>query len=361
VVLGEQAPKIIALQGPETWALWIAWPMRLANGLLWPLVWFLNHSTQLVVKAFGLKPVAAHARAHSEEELGMILDESRKAGVVSRDEHRMLERVFRFHDKTVKEIMAPRPDIVAVNLRANEKELLRLFLESGYSRLPVYDGSLDKIAGLVFVKDLLYALEHPELIKLVDLLREVDLVPETYPLPNLLKDFQKHHKHLAMVVDEYGATAGLVTLEDVVEEIVGEIRDEHDVEPEEIQRLPDGTLLVECRLSLDRFREVFPGLPLPRGDFDTVGGLVLQLAGKLPKEGDSFRVGELAIRVVKREGRRLRRVAVRRIPPGQTQSVPVFGGELPSGVMPFSETLETRAPGDERPSGARPADPGKRK
>ena len=351
VVLGEQAPKIFALHFPERLALWVAWPMRLCNRLLFPLVWLVNTSTRATLKRLGLKPMPVHARAHSQEELGMILDESRSAGVLSPDERRMLARVFRFHDKTVREIMVPRPDMVALDMHTSEEGAIKAVFESGYSRLPVYDGTLDKIMGIVYVKDLLYTQQHPKLIKVVDLLREALEVPESCPISQLLRDFQKRRVHMAIVVDEFGATAGLVTLEDIIEEIVGEIRDEHDQEPEEIQRLPDGTVQILCMTHLDHLREVLPEMALPEGDFETVGGLVLHLAGRLPREGDSFRLGDWVIRVTKREGRRIRTVVARRVAPGASG---VFSREL----------LERRGapPAGEPPAGGTPADgPGPRR
>jgi CBS domain containing-hemolysin-like protein len=316
VTMGEQAPKVFALRFPERLALWIVWPMRLANWVFYPLVWLVNKTSHALLKAAGVQPELPHARVHSVEELGLILDESRLAGVVSPDERKMLERVFRFHDKTVKEIMVPRLDIVALSIRAGEEEVTKAFFESGYSRLPVYDGGLDKIVGILYVKDLLYTMQHPQLIKVVDLVREAPEIPETCPLSQLLREFQKRRVHMAILVDEFGTTVGLVTLEDLLEEIVGEIRDEHDQEADPVERLPDGTALVDGLLHVDRFREAFPDVEVPEGDFDTVGGLVLHLARRLPREGDSFRLGELGLRVVKREGRRVRKVAVRRLGPG---------------------------------------------
>lgn len=318
VVLGELAPKSLALQFPETLALWIAWPMRFFNKIFHPAVWALNGTSWALLRTVGVRPRTGHSRAHSEEELGMILDESKLAGVVSPEERKMLERVFKFHDKTVKEIMVPRPDVMALNVRASEEEAIKQVFESGYSRVPVYDGSLDKIAGILNVKDLLYTMQHPNLIKIVDLLREMQEIPESYSVSQLLRDFQRRRVHMAIVVDEFGATSGLVTLEDIIEEIVGEIRDEHDQEPEEIVKLPDGTYLVESTTHLDHFSDTFPGLEIPDEDFETVGGLVLHLAGHLPREGDSFRFGDLIIRVVKRDGRRIRKVLVRRVPPEAT-------------------------------------------
>jgi len=320
VVLGEQAPKIIAIQFPETAALWIAWPMRFFNRLFFPLVWVLNNATRGVLKLFGVKSVAASARVHSEEELGIILDESRTAGVVSPEERKMLERVFRFHDKTVKEIMVPRLDIVALNLRASEKDIVEMAFKEGYSRLPVYDGNLDKIGGVVYVKDLLYTIRDPQLIKVADLMREHIEVPESYSVSKLLRDFQKRRTHMAIVVDEHGATAGLLTLEDIVEEIVGEIQDEHDEEEAEAIRNPDGAWLFAGKAHLEKLREAFPGVVLPEQDYGTIGGLVMHLAGKMPKEGEHYKLADLNFSVAQRDGRRVRKVLVRRESPPPSHS-----------------------------------------
>lgn len=319
VVIGELMPKTLALQAPEGIAVWVAWPMKFFHRVFWPLTWLLNGSSLALIRMLGLKPPPKHARVHSEEELGMIIEESEKAGMMTKEERMMLERVFAFHDTQVKEIMVPRPDIVALDVRAGHEAVMETAFKSGYSRLPVYSGSMDNIVGIVYVKDLIYTLNHPKLIKLADLVRKPMEVPETSKVSLLLRAFQLHRIHMAIVIDEFGDTAGLVTLEDVIEEIVGEIQDETDREPEKIVKLQDGTYLIAAKTNVDEFNEVFPALELPEGDFDTVGGLVLHLAGHLPREGDSVRLGELALRVVKREGRRLRQIAVKRVPPGATQ------------------------------------------
>jgi CBS domain containing-hemolysin-like protein len=316
VVLGELAPKSLALRFPEKMALYVARPMLFFATLFRPLIWLLNGTTSRLLKLFGLQRADARSLALSEEELLLVLSESKKAGVVSADEQLMLQRVFKFHDKTAGEIMKPRPDIAALDLRASEQEIRAAF-EQGYSRLPIYDGTLDNIKGIIYVKDLMYTLKEPKLIKLVDLLRECLFVPETKPVPELLREFQHNKMHLAIVVDEFGDTAGLVTLEDVMEEIVGEIQDEYDVEPAEIERSPDGSFIFEGKTDIDRLKELFPEFELPEGKFETVAGLVFQLAGRVPKEADSLSHGPLSFRVLKREGRRLRKISVRRIQPQQ--------------------------------------------
>lgn len=309
VVLGELVPKNVSLQFPEKMTLYLVRPMRFFVLLFTPFIWMLNGTSRALIKAVGLQPAQARSLALSEEELLMLLMESKKAGVVSEDEQRMLQRVFKFHDKTVREIMKPRPDIQALELHASEEEIKAAF-DQGYSRMPCYEGNLSNIKGVVYVKDLIYTLRDPKLIKLVDLLREAIFVPETKEVSALLRDFQKRKLHMAVVIDEFGDTAGIVTLEDVIEEIVGEIQDEYDYEPAEIERTKDGTVIFEGKTDLDRFKEVFPDFTPPEGSFETVAGLVFQLAGRVPRESDVLHSGNLTFRIVKREGRRLRKIAV---------------------------------------------------
>jgi CBS domain containing-hemolysin-like protein len=312
VVAGELLPKSLALQYPERVALYLVRPLRFFAFMARPLVWLLNNTSNRIMRLVGITPAHSHSLALSEEELLMLLSESKKAGVVTDDEQKMLQRVFKFHDKTVREIMIPRPDIVGLDLRANVEQIQHVFRE-GYSRLPVYDGTLNNIKGIVYVKDLIYTLQDPKLIKLVDLLRECIFVPESNAVPALLREFQKARVHMAIVVDEFGDTAGLVTLEDVIEEIVGEIQDEYDSEPAQVERGKDGTVIFDGKVDLDRFKEIFPTFVMPEGSYETVAGLVFQLAGRVPKETDVLKHGELAFKVIKRDGRRLRKVAVKRL------------------------------------------------
>ncbi len=313
VVIGELTPKSLALQHAEKMSIYLIKPMLFFKVLFGPLVWLLRSSSIWLLKLMGLKAASSHSRALSEEELLMLLAESKRAGVVSAGEQQMLQRVFKFHDKTVREIMKPRPDIAALSLRASEDEIKEVF-EQGYSRLPVYDKSLNNVKGIVYVKDLIYTLQNPKLIKLVDLLREALFVPETQAVSSLLKEFQKSKVHMAIVVDEFGDTCGLVTLEDVIEEIVGEIQDEYDSEPAEVQRGRDGTIIFDGKTSVERLKDLFPSFEMPEGSFETVAGLVFQLAGRVPKESDVLKHSGLAFRVSKREGRRLKKITVERLP-----------------------------------------------
>jgi CBS domain containing-hemolysin-like protein len=331
VLVGELIPKSVALQFPDRVALFVVRPMRFFTLICWPLGWLLMSAAAKLMKLAGIKPADARSLAVSEEELLLLLSESEKAGVVSREEQRMVQRVFKFYDKVTREIMAPRPDIAGLELHATENEIQRAF-EQGYSRLPVYDGNLDNIKGVVYVKDLIYTLQDPKLIKLVDLLRETLFVPETMPVATLLKDFQKNKMHMAIVVDEFGDTAGLVTLEDAIEEIVGEIQDEYDHEPAEVQRAPDGALVSEGKTSLDHLKDILPDFEPPEGSFKTVAGLVFHLAGRVPREGESLTYGGLSFTILKREGRRLRKIAIRRQPSSRAGAP--GGGGASNGALP---------------------------
>ncbi|HYF48092.1 MAG TPA: hemolysin family protein [Planctomycetota bacterium] len=342
VVMGELMPKSLALQFPEKMSLWVARPMRLCAIVFRPLIWLLNGSSNLIMRTFGVKPVDAHSLALSEEELLMLLSESKKAGVVTEEEQKMVQRVFKFYDKTVREIMKPRPDIAYLELRANESEIKHAF-EQGYSRLPVCAGGLNNVKGIVYVKDLIYTLQDPKLIKLVDLLREALFVPESKPVPALLREFQKSKVHMAIVVDEFGDTAGLVTLEDVIEEIVGEIQDEYDSELAEIERALDGTFVFDGKTGIERFKEIFPAFEMPEGTFETVAGLVFQLAGRVPKEGDTYEQGGLAFKIVKREGRRLRKIAVKRLAAAAVAAKAEAAGATPEAAEKEAEAAAAAA------------------
>ena len=173
--------------------------------------------------------------------------------------------------------MIPRPDIIALDLRASEEQIKEAFRQ-GYSRLPVYDGTLNNVKGIVYVKDLIYTLQDPKLIKLVDALRETLFVPESKAVHELLLEFQKSKVHLAIVIDEFGDTAGLVSLEDVIEEIVGEIQDEYDYEPAQVEKNKDGSHTFDGKTPIERFSEIYPEFKQPDGEYETVAGLVFQLS-----------------------------------------------------------------------------------
>jgi CBS domain containing-hemolysin-like protein len=345
VVIGELLPKTLAIQHTERMALTVALPLRFFQWLFRPLLFVAGILYRPLMRRFGMKDAAFHRHVFSEEELQSIVNESQKAGVFTKGQQEMLERVLKFHNKTVREIMIPCPDIIAIDVRSDPDEVVNKVFNEGFSRLPVYDGNIDNVVGIAYAKDFVHAIKNPKLIKLADLLHECHFVPETLDVAALVGQFQKNRVHLAVVVDEFGATAGLVTLEDALEEIVGEIQDEYDTETAELTMGANGVCLCEGKAHISKIEEVFPGFKAPEGSYDTVGGLVLHLAGRLPKEGETFRCEGLSFRVAKREGRRVRKLAIRKIPVeanAGTKSAPISDdGDGAPAPLPPSEKYDS--------------------
>jgi putative hemolysin len=246
----------------------------------------------------------------SEEELRDLIEEGTKSGLVDATEHELIESIFQFGETTAREIMVPRTDIAAIEQSMSHEDILKVLLEEGYTRMPVYDGSIDNIVGVVYAKDVLSLIEHRHLIILHDILRPVFIVPETKSISELLREFQRRRIHLAVVVDEFGGTEGIITMEDILEEIVGDIRDEYDEEEAPFDVLPGGVVEAEGTMNLADLNEG-AALALPLSDaYDTVGGYVTAVCGRIPGEGDTFEAGGATITVLRVSDRRVRRVRI---------------------------------------------------
>jgi len=256
----------------------------------------------------------------TQEEAGDVahayLDAGAEQGLIEGDERKLLQSIVDFGGTLVREVMTPRPDIVAMREHASIADLLTLFREQEYSRFPVYRENLDNIVGVVFVKDLLHLLDGGMQLgaPLGPLLRPATVVPETKRVPELLKEFQRKQVQIAIVVDEYGGTAGIVTIEDLLEEIVGEIRDEYDVEIEPIVDEGDGKFVFSAKVSIDEFGERL-GVEIEDEGFETVGGWVLTRVGRVPSVGESFEIDGLILEVLEAERRRIHKVRVRKAAP----------------------------------------------
>ncbi len=250
----------------------------------------------------------------SEEELRLVLDAGTRSGAIDKTEHELIRSIFEFSDITVKEIMVPRPDIVAVDLAMNPNILIHRVIEEGYSRYPVYRGALDTIVGVVYTKDLLSLLEHRNLIILQDIIRPPLFVPESKKISELLREFQATKTHMGIVVDEFGGTEGLVTMEDIIEEIVGEIHDEYD----EVQKGPiitsGGKTFVDATMNIAAFNEQF-GVAIPEAaDYETLAGFLQKESGKLPDVHEEIRYEDLVFVIASKTARRIRQVRVSRVP-----------------------------------------------
>ena len=291
VVIGELVPKAIALGHSERTALAVATPVRAFFTLTGPLIWLLRRSTQFVLGLFGLEEPGAEGAVHSEAELKMLVSESTERGEIEEGEQEMLYKVFDFADKEVADVMVPRPEVVALSVELPPEQALQAVLESPYTRYPVYRGSLDDIVGVLHVRDLIQAMHERGIasVEIADLVRPSYMVPETKDLAALLKEFRNQNQHLAIVIDEYGSMEGIVTLEDVLEEIVGEIEDEFDLPDESVERIDENTIRIDGTFPIDDFNEQF-GVEMPQEDYHTVAGFVFGLLGRGAEPGDEVRL-----------------------------------------------------------------------
>ena len=309
VVLGELVPKTIAITHTENVALLVAWPLRIFRFFFYPLIVFMKGTAGLVVRALGLTPPSEASVAHSEAELRMILAVSRQTGVLSEAHGRLLSAALDFPDRAVRQLMVPRADILYLDLKWGYDENRRRALEYGHTRLPLCDDGVDNVIGIVHVKDLFMAAESapPNMRALA---RPPLYFPEAASIQQVLSRFQKLRVHLGVVVDEYGGTAGLVTLEDVLEELIGEIQDEFDQESPRVQSLPDGRLLLDASMTIAEL-ESAAGIHEDFDDeVDTIGGLVLARLGRIARVGDAIAFGGRRVEVARTRGRRILRVVV---------------------------------------------------
>jgi putative hemolysin len=294
VVVGELVPKAIALQKSEALAVALALPLSWLARLLHPLVWVLDRSASGIARLLGMPPVPAGVAAHTEEDIRHIVAEAEDLGAIETVEEEMVYKVFDFADKEAHEVMVPRPQVVGLSVDLPTQEALAAVIDSPYTRYPVFRGSVD---------------DGIDNVVLEELVRPAYVVPETKDLAALLAEFRKTNQHMAIVVDEYGGVAGIVTLEDLLEEIVGEIEDEYDLPDESVERLENGRLRIDGTFPIDDFNEEF-GQGLPQEDFHTVAGFVFGQLGRAAEEGDEVVWDGVRFNVVAVDGPRIGRLEV---------------------------------------------------
>ncbi len=317
VVFGELAPKSVAIARAEGTALFVAPFMRFFYYLFWPGIVVFNGTANAVVRLFGIPPASETEETHSEEELRIIIEQSTRHGVLNTGEEHMLEAVFELEDTRAREIMVPRPDVIALPAATRLDELV-LVVAGKYTRYPVFEGnSQERIVGMVHVKDVLETIKQTRSLQADvsarDLMRDVLIVPENRRIDALLTDLQKQGLQMAVVIDEWGSFEGIVTMEDIVEEIVGEIRDEFDEEEPHVQRVEGGSYTVDGRIPIGTVNEVV-GSDFKSEDFDTIGGLVLGQLGRAPEVGDEVHLHGHTLRVEEANGPRVVRVSVKKEP-----------------------------------------------
>ena len=298
LVFGEQAPKYFSIQLAEKTALWIARPLKVLMLLFSPMVWLVNASTNFVLKPWGIR-LGEETEPHSEEELRIMISSSATSGVLDPQERDYINNVFDFGDTVAREVMVPRPDIEALPSDAPLEVLVEEAAFGRYTRYPVYEEDLDHIMGVVHVKDLFRAAkEEPENFDLKSLIRDCLVVPENKRIEEILREFQKRKLQVAIVIDEWGSVEGLVTIEDVLEELVGEIQDEFDEDEAAIEPLSENVYAIDGRIPITEVNERFD-LDLPNEDFDTIGGFVLGSLGRPPEPGDTVEVDDGSVLRVK--------------------------------------------------------------
>lgn len=317
LIFGELIPREIARGYAEPIALWSIYPFTMLSHLAAPLARFITSIGRLLTGRWDA-PDDYNLSTITEEDLRTYVDASEEGGLLEKDEKEMIYSIFDLGDTVAREVMVPRIDIVAVEADSPVSEALDTILEAGHSRVPVYDDSIDNIVGILYAKDLLahwHKGGQPRPVRGLE--REVYYVPETKPVSDLLRELQTKKVHIAIVVDEYGGTAGLVTIEDILEEIVGEIQDEYDVEEFYMDRISESEYIFSARVDLDDINDLM-SVDLPTDESDTLGGLVYAMLGRVPAVGDTVDVGDLRLTVLTVEGRRIGTVRVRRLPNGET-------------------------------------------
>jgi putative hemolysin len=312
VVIGELVPKGIALGNPDATALAVSGPVRAFFFLFKPLIWVLERSSELSLRALGLDPPGAEREVYSEAEIRMLLSRSAEEGELQKQEQEMLYKVFDFADKEVSDVMVPRPEVVALSADLPPEDCLTAVIDSPYTRYPVYRDSPDHIIGILHVRDLFSALNDRGIanVRIDELLRPPLVVPETKDLAAMLAEFRRTNQHMAIVVDEYGTMEGIVTLEDLLEEIVGEIEDEFDLPDDSVERVDDHTIRIDGTFPIDDFNERF-GTKIPIEDYHTMGGFVFGLLGRAPEERDEVEWDGVNLEVDEVDGTRIDKLAVK--------------------------------------------------
>jgi CBS domain containing-hemolysin-like protein len=316
IVLGEQAPKVFAIRAPERTTLFIATPLNIFNRIFGPIIRFLDWATDVVLRMFGIGEAGGHTKVHTAEELRLLVEESGEAGVFDEDEQEMLMNVFSFADRPAYQAMLPRTEVVTIDHDATIREFLDRFAESGHTRFPVLGaGGIDDIIGIISAKDLLVAL-HDGAFKpdepITPLIRPAHFTPESKRIGDLMQDLRDRHVRMAILIDEYGGMAGVVTMEDLIEEIVGDLDGDIKHADEELTTIDERTSVVEGQIRVDDVNEELD-LDIPHGDYETLAGFILEQLGRLPSAGDSVHHKGVRITVLEMQGPRIKRVEITRV------------------------------------------------
>ena len=284
LVFGELVPKRLAMKNPERIAFGTIGIIRVINKITSPIVAFLNFSTNSISKLFGVGP--EHEEVVTEEEIRMMVDVGEEKGSIEEEEKEFINNVFEFNDKIVSEVMNHRTEVYAIDVKSNVQDILRDLKEYKYSRIPVYEENIDNVVGILFIKDLLaYAYSNKE-VKIKKLMRPAYFVSENKQINELFRDMKKNKQQLAIVLDEYGGTAGIISMEDIIEELVGNIFDEYDDVEKDYEKIDDNTFMINGSVSIYELRKIL-NVTIPEGDYDTLSGYLIELLGRIPSDDET--------------------------------------------------------------------------
>jgi CBS domain containing-hemolysin-like protein len=299
IVFGELAPKSLAIQKPEAVTMWVAYPLNAFYYVFKPFIWVLNGFAGFILRAFGIH--SAHgSEVHSSDELKYLIQQSSESGSEAKTDYEIIKNAFDFADRNAKQIMVPRNHVVAIDLDEYDETTLKKILEEGYSRIPCFENTIDNIVGIIYVKDILTTLNDKKSLNIRDLVRPVIITSETRKIDHLLKEFQLKHIQIAIVVNEFGGTEGIVTMEDIIEEIVGEIQDEYDNEVPVVEKIDDRTYQVIATAAINDVNASLPYAIDESPDATTLAGIVIQAFGRIPNSNDKINIEEYEVTVLKR-------------------------------------------------------------
>jgi len=327
IVLGEQVPKSVAIEKAEGIALFVISPLRFFYRLFYPIVWAFNEVARLILGTMNIKLANEADLAHTEEELRMLVSASQEQGYLDLVEGNLLSKVFTFSDRVAREVMVPRQDIICLYTDDTYEEVLELIRQHGHTRYPLCEGDKDHVIGLIHIRDILELAGSPLPLNIADLKRDILIVPEGMLIAELMQKMRQSRTHMAIVADEFGGTAGLITMEDILEELVGEIYDEFDLTPPEIVKNEEGEYVISGRVLLEELED-FLDIDFDEDDeVDTIGGLIFSLLGRKPQAGDYVDIGKYRFEISEVDGMRILKVRVYEISPPDLGS----GSETPVG------------------------------
>ncbi len=309
IVFGELAPKSLAIQRSEATTLALAYPLHAFFWLFRPIIWLLNNFANFILRLMGIEP-AAEQEVHSPEELLYLVEQGTETGMVEKVNYEIIRNAFDFSERSARQIMVPRTQIMALDIDADPEEIEKI-IEDGYSRIPVYRESIDNIVGVLYIKDLLIAMRKSPDVTIKSLLRPAVFVPEAKKVGDLLGDMQRHHVHLVVVLNEYGGTNGIISMEDIVEELVGEIQDEYDTETPIVEKSSENTYTVAGNTSVSDVNEYLPE-PLPESkEYESIGGLLISELERLPETDEKVLIDNYELTVLQMKQNQILQVQLR--------------------------------------------------